>query len=80
MDNLSCTSNDYEHNITNETTCSTPHRKQLRTAKCRERKFLKLSHSLVDVEKSERKKMLEKTVNKHDHLMSSFVGDTMNYF
>ena len=37
-----------------------PHRKQLRTAKRRERKFLKLKHFLVDVEKSERKKMLEK--------------------
>ena len=24
--------------------------------------------------------MLEKTVNEHDHLLSSLVGDTMNYF
>ena len=80
MDNLSYTSNDYEHNITNETTCTTPHKKQLRTTKHRERKIFKLSHFLVDVEKSEKKKMLAKTVNAHDHLMSSFVRDTMNYF
>ena len=39
-----------------------------------------MNHFLVDVEKLERKKMLEKAVNEHDHLMSSFVGDTMNYF
>ena len=80
MDSLSCTSNDYEHNITNETICTLPRRKQLRTAKQRKRNFLKLSHFLVDVEKSERKKMLEKAMNNNDHLMSSFVGNTMNYF
>ena len=31
MDNLSYTSKNYEHNITNETTRTTPHKKQLRT-------------------------------------------------
>lgn len=80
MDNLFCTSRVYEHNITNKTTCTPPRRKQLRTAKRRERKFFKLSPFLVDAGKSEKKKMLEKAVNEHDHLMSCFVGDTMNYF
>ena len=32
-----------------------------------------MSHFLVDVKKLERKKMLEKAVNEHDHLMISFV-------
>ena len=39
-----------------------------------------MSHFLVDVEKSEKKEMLGKAVNECNHLMSSFVGDAMNYF